>query len=205
MQTIAQRVDLIRELLPSVSSIAELCCGDCEAQARTYAAELSLSRYRGLDLSPAVVERNLERGIDCVQGDALAATVLRQFLDYDLVFFGPPLSTDCDGHRLHAYANVSPSFEDFTTLFLGTLGYRGALVCICPKATTMGDVRSLYAHVKRHRPDVNLRLVHHSHSTITGAGESTERRLKYVELWFGSQLPDLWEARSSIRSSHDVG
>jgi len=88
LQTIAQRVGLIRELLPFTSSIAELCCGDCEAQARAYAAELSLSRFRGLDISPVIVERNRAKGIEC---------------------------------------------------------------CICPKTTTMGDIRSLYDHVKRHR------------------------------------------------------
>jgi len=32
VQTIAQRADLLRELLPHVRAIGELCCGDCSRQ-----------------------------------------------------------------------------------------------------------------------------------------------------------------------------
>jgi len=195
VQTIAQRVGLIRELLPSASSIAELCCGDCEAQAKAYASELLVTRFAGVDLSPDIAKLNRAKGIECIQGDVLEPAVIREFLDFDLVFFGPPLSIDCDGHRLHTYSDVNPSFEDFTALFLGRLRFQGTLVCICPKATTMGDIQSLYAHVKRHREDVNLRLVQHSYSTVTSTGVPTERRLKYVELWFSARLPDSWELR----------
>ncbi len=35
-QTIAQRVSLLRELLPDVRAIGELCCGDCARQWAAY-------------------------------------------------------------------------------------------------------------------------------------------------------------------------
>ena len=194
-QTIAQRVAILRELLPATTSIAEFCCGDCSGQATAYADALGVKRFRGLDVTAEIVQQNRAKGIDCVQGNVLDEKVLRGFLDFDVVFFGPPLSTDCDGHRLHRYGDVEPSFAAFTTLFLAALSYQGTLVCICPKSTTLGDVQTLYSHVRSLRPDVNLRLVQHSYSTVTGAGEVTEPRLKYVDVWLSSHLPDAWEIR----------
>jgi hypothetical protein len=52
----------------------------------------------------------------------------------------------------------------------------------------MGHVRILYDQVKSLREDFGLRLINYTHSTITGSGETTELRLKYVELWFSSIL-----------------
>lgn len=61
----------------------------------------------------------------------------------------------------------------------------------------MGNISRLYQDIQAYRPDIHLRLIHHSYSTITGSGEATEMRLKYIELWFSSALEDLWEVRES--------
>lgn len=204
MQTIDQRVALIRELLPGVGSIAELCCGDCEAQWRAYATALVNPRYRSLDIAEAIVTQNRAKGIDCVRGDVLDPEVLRQFLAFDLVFFGPPLSEECDGHRMTSFYDVTPHFDAFAARFLGELKFTGTLVCICPNSTTMGDVQGLYSAIKRQRPDMGLRLLHHSYSTVTGNGEPTESRLKYIDAWFSSSLPDVWEVRH-VGQSGDEG
>jgi hypothetical protein len=196
-QTIHQRVALLRELLPTTRSIAEICCGDCTQQWETYPQLPSFERYRGLDIHPDIVAANQAQGIDCVRGDAMDPTALAQFLDFDVIFFGPPLSVDCDGHSLLEFRQVVPGFDDFSRLLLGELNYDGTLVTICPKGTTMGDVRRLYQQIREVRDDVGLRLIHYSVATLTGHGEVTEPRLKYVELWFSSQLDDAWEVRTS--------
>jgi hypothetical protein len=196
-ETVRARVDLLRELLPGTTSIAEICCGDCARQHAAYTEAFPGVRYRGLDLAPAIVRANRLAGIDCVPGDALDADALRPFLGFDVVFFGPPLSEDCDGHRLLAFAEVRPSFSDFARVFVGTLGYRGTLIVVAPKTTTLGDARWLYERV---RP-LDLRLVHRSHSTRTGSDAETGPRLKYVELWFSSSLGDLWEVRETGTAS----
>jgi hypothetical protein len=196
-QTVAQRVALLRELMPGSRSVAELCCGDCSVQWEAYRRELGIERYRGLDLEPEIVQVNRARGIDCVQGNVLEPQTLRPFLDFDAIFFGPPLSVDCDGHRLLPFREVRPGFDAFARLLLGELRYDGLLVCIGPRSTTVGDARYLYEQVKAVRPDYGLRLMHHSHATLTGGGEVTEPRLKYVELWLSNRLGDLWEIRKS--------
>lgn len=117
-QTIAQRVAWLRDLLPGLRSIAEICCGDCSAQAEAYRQYLDLAVYRGLDLKPEIVAANRARGIDCLCGDALDPTVMRQFLDAEVIFFGPPLSVECDGHRLLAFQEVVPGYADFIQLLL---------------------------------------------------------------------------------------
>ncbi len=61
----------------------------------------------------------------------------------------------------------------------------------------MGDMSRLYQHVQAWRPNTGLRLVHYSYANVTGGGQETELRLKYVELWFSSQLEDAWEVRTS--------
>lgn len=196
-QTIEQRAQLISELLPNTKSIAELCCGDCSWQWQHYADTLNIERYRSLDLDPTIVKMNNAAGIDCICANVMDREVLRTFLDADVVFFGPPLSIDCDGHQLLSFQNVTPSFSDFTDLLLGALEYNGTLVCICPKTTTMGDAAQLYHDVQQKRADVGLRLIHHTYSTRTGSGEQTEPRRKYVELWFSTQLANQWEVRES--------
>jgi hypothetical protein len=198
LQTIRQRVTLLRELLPNTRSIAEICCGDCTQQWEAYRQLPGLERYRGLDIHPDIVAANEAQGIDCVCGDALDPTVLAQFLDFDVIFFGPPLSVDCDGHSLLEFRQVVPGFADFSRLLLGDLNYDGTLVTICPKATTMGDIRWLYQQIREVRGDAGLRLIHYSVAALTGHGEVTEPRLKYVELWFSSRLDDTWEVRTSV-------
>lgn len=133
----------------------------------------------------------------CLLGDALDPAVLRPFLAYDVVFFGPPLSARCDGHHALAFDAVQPGFAAFTDLFLGQLGDTGTLVCIGPKTPHMGDIRRLYERIRAQQEDVGLRLIHYSHATVTGGGSPHEPRLKYVELWFSSRLPDAWEVRRS--------
>jgi hypothetical protein len=195
--TIAQRVALLKELLPQVTSIVELCCGDCLAQQQAYQQHLGVSAYLGLDIQPDIVAANRARGINCLCGDALDREMLRHFLDFDAVFFGPPLSPACQGHSLFAFQDVRPGYADFTRLLLGELGYQGTLVCIGPNTTTMGDIRRLYGYVKFLPGDYGLRLIHYSHASLTGDGTTTEPRLKYVELWFSSHLADAWEVRHS--------
>jgi len=197
-QTIDQRVAILRELLPSVSSIADICCGDCTRQREIYLQTLNLESYRGLDICPEIVEANQAKGVECVCGDALDIDVLSQFQGFDVIFFGPPLSVDCDGHTLLGFRQVVPGFDEFLRLLFAELGYSGTVVCICPKSTTMGDAQWLYEQVRELRDDVGLRLIHYSITTLTGDGEITEPRLKYVVLWLSCRLTDLWEVRKSV-------
>lgn len=197
VQTIAQRVRLVRELQPDVKAIGEICCGDCSAQWQAYRDELGITNYLALDLMPEIVAHNRALGIDCRQGDALSELALRDFLRCPILFFGPPLSLDCDGHRLLDFAEVTPGFIDFATLLFGTLRYSGTLVCIGPRGTTPGDVQRLYAATRAVRPEVGLRLLHYSYARVTGRGVPHEERLKYVEAWLSSSLEDRWEVRHS--------
>jgi hypothetical protein len=197
VQTIAQRAAILAELCAGVAGIGELCCGDCSAQWEIYRERLSVKSYRGLDINPDVVAANRARGIECFLGDVRDPAVLAHFLKDEAVFFGPPLSVACDGHRLLAFREVRPGFADFAALYLGALDYHGLAIFICPNSTTMGDIRRLYEGIKQARPDVGLRLIHDSWSTVTGHGEETEPRLKYRELWFSARLPDRWEFRTS--------
>jgi hypothetical protein len=196
-QTVAQRVAILAELLPGVQSIGELCCGDCQRQWRAYTEQLGIRTFCGLDLDPAIVARNRQMGIDCRRGDVLDPDVLRPFLAFDVLFFGPPLSVDCDGHRGLRYDEVTPSYAAVTQRLFAELYFAGTLVCICPKTTTLGDITQLWQAVQAKRPDIGLALIHYSYATQTGAGEPTEARLKYVELWFSSKLPDAWVIRKS--------
>jgi hypothetical protein len=199
-QTIAQRVTLLRELLPSTESIGELCCGDCSRQAGAY-WQAGINRYVGLDISAEIVTANRAKKIDCVQGDVLDPQILRQFLEYTLLFFGPPLSVGCDGHRGLSFARVVPGYAEFSRRLWLDLGYQGTVVYICPNSTTPADVRQVYQQIHATRPDVGLRLVWQSWSTETGLGEVTGPRLKYIEAWFSAVLPDMWE----FRGGHDSG
>lgn len=196
-QTIAQRVQLLQELSPNARAIAELCCGDCYRQWQAYTTAGSDIRFLGLDIEPNIVAQNKARGMPCIQGDVLDKDVLAQFKDFDVIFFGPPLSQDCDGHHLLAFREVRPSYHDVAQLLLAELAFNGMFVCVCPKTTTMGDMSRLYQHVRAWRPNTGLRLIHYSYANVTGGGQETELRLKYVELWFSSQLEDAWEVRTS--------
>lgn len=197
LQTIAQRATILRERLPGVQSIAELCCGDCYRQWTTYKQQLNIQIFRGLDIEAAVVDRNRQRGIDCICGDVLNAQVLPLFLAFDVLFFGPPLSVDCDGHHALAFHEITPNYADVAQLLLAELRYDGTFVCICPKTTTMGEISWLWHQIQHNRPDVGLSLIHYSHSTETGNGEDTELRLKYIELWFSNRLGNTWEIHNS--------
>ncbi len=196
-QTLTQRAAILRQLIPNARRIADICCGDCSRQRKIYFQELDILDYRGLDIHPDIVRSNQAQGIDCVCGDALDVTVVSQFQEFDVVFFGPPLSADCDGHTALGFEQVVPGYGEFLRLFFGRLNYNGTIVCICPKSTTMGDARRLYEQVRELRDDVGLRLIHYSISTLTGSGKPTGPRLKYVELWLSSALDDLWEVRRS--------
>ena len=196
-QTIEQRAAILRELVPDITSVAEICCGDCARQWIMYKRMLGVTVFRGLDIEPEIVSANRTRGIDCVPGDALDAAVMAQFLPFDVVFFGPPLSVACDGHSALPFRSVVPSFSAFTQLFLGQMGYDGLLVCITPKTAHMGDIHRLYAHIKTQRPDMGLHLIHTSYAARTGHDELTATRLKYVELWLSSKLDDAWTIRQS--------
>jgi hypothetical protein len=203
-QTVRQRADLVRQLLPHTAAIAEICCGDCLHQWQIYTQTLGIARFQGLDIDPQIVALNRARGITCHKGDALNPEVMRHFLADEVLFFGPPLSVDCNGHQGLAFREVTPSYADFCHLLLGELQYNGTLVCICPKTTSMGDIAQLYAQVQGLRPDFGLRLIHHSYATRTGAGQETELRLKYVELWLTNQLADQWEVLESKVAKGDV-
>jgi hypothetical protein len=196
-QTIRQRAALLKELQPGTSSIAEICCGDCKAQHDIYCAELGIKHFRGLDLSPDVVALNRSRKIPCEYGDALDAKIMRSFLDFDAVFFGPPLSADCDGHHLIAFHDVIPGYAAFSRLLLQELKYQGLLVLIGPRTTSIGDAQWIDHQVRIVRPDYRLRMMHSSYSSVTGKGEPTERRLKYVELWYQPGAGVEWEMRAS--------
>lgn len=197
LQTIAQRVAILRERLPGVQSIAELCCGDCYRQWTTYKQQLNIQIFGGLDIEAAVVARNRQLGIDCICGDVLNTHVLGLFLAFDVLFFGPPLSVDCDGHHALAFHEITPSYAEVAKLLLAELRYDGTFVCICPKTTTMGEISWLWHQIQHDRPDVGLSLIHYSHSTETGNGEDTELRLKYIELWFSNRLGNTWEIHNS--------
>lgn len=197
VQTIQQRAALLRELLPDTRTIAELCCGDCSAQRDIYRAQLHIDRYTGLDLQPEIVAANRARGIECVQGDALDPKIMRHFAAFDVIFFGPPLSIDCDGHHGLAFRDVTPSYAAFARLLLADLRFDGTLICIGPKTTHLGDAQWLSEQIRHWHSAVNLRLIHHSYSTVTGTGASTAPRLKYIELWFSTRLPAAWEVRVS--------
>lgn len=198
-RTIEQRVALIRELWPQVRSIAEICAGDCSAQAELYRRDLGIERYLAVDIDVAVVAANRARGIETLHADALDASAMRKSIDYDVVFFGPPLSEDCDGHRILGFEEVRPGYDAFARVLLGELRYAGVLVCIAPRSTDMGHIRKLYHVVRDLRPDYALRVIHHSWSDLTGRGETTERRWKYVELWFAPGSSDEWAVRESGR------
>lgn len=196
-QTIGQRVTILNELLPGVQSIAELCCGDCTAQWRTYMQQLGISRFLALDINPDIVAQNRRLGMEYLCGDVLNPAILRLFLGYEVLFFGPPLSVACDGHQSLSFAQVRPGYRQFAALLLGALGYEGTVVCICPKSTIMGEIRWLYHEIQADRSDVGLALIHYSYSTLTGRSEETEPRLKYVELWFSTRLGNAWTIRKS--------
>lgn len=196
-QTIAQRIQLVRELLPETRAIGELCCGDCRQQWQAYREQLGIQHFGGLDLNPIIVDHNRTMGISCVAGDVLDPAVLRQFLAYDLLFFGPPLSVACDGHRSLRYSEVIPSYEAVAQLLWGELHYTGTFVCICPKTTTMGEIAQLWQQVQSYDLGIGLPLIHYSYATLTGAGIATDLRLKYVELWFSRRLADEWVVRES--------
>jgi hypothetical protein len=196
-QTIYQRANLLHELGYERPSIAEICCGDCRQQQQIYRKVLRVENFCGLDLSPTVVALNRADGVACVRGDALDAAVMAQFTVFDILFFGPPLSAQCDGHTGLPFPQVTPGFAPFARLLLQELHYDGLLVCICPNSTNMGDIQWLYQQVQAFRANVGLRLIHHSYATLTGTDKETEMRLKYVELWISASLPDLWEVRAS--------
>jgi hypothetical protein len=197
LQTISQRAVILREQLPTVRALGELCCGDCVAQFDKYRSVFGEIEFCGLDVSPEIVALNQSRNVPCVQGDVMDINRLRSFLKCNVLFFGPPLSVECDGHRLLAFWEVVPAFSDFAQVLWKNLNYHGTCVFICPNTTTPGDARRLYDQIKSWRVDVGLRLLHYSYATRTGNGEVHELRLKYVELWFSSVLPDLWETRNS--------
>jgi hypothetical protein len=196
-QTIQQRAQILQELGYKQPSIAEICCGDCQRQQRICSEVLQTETYCGLDMSPTVVALNRVKGVDCVQGDALDVTAMRQFATFDVLFFGPPLSEQCDGHTGLPFSAIRPGFAPFARLLLEELSFMGLLVCICPNSTNLGDAQWLYRQIQAYRADIGLRLIHHSYTTLTGADEVTEMRLKYVELWFSARLADLWEVRKS--------
>lgn len=179
---------------PAWVSRYSVCCGPVPVPT-VYGRELGIERYRGLDLVSEIVAANQAQGIDCLCGDVLDPTVLSDFLDFEVIFYGPPLSVECDGHRLLAFREVVPGYAEVARLLLSELGYNGTLVCICPNSTTPGDARRLYDQIKVTRPDVGLRLFHSSYATVTGSDIETEPRLKYVELWFSNRLEDTWEMR----------
>ena len=76
-QTIAQRIVLLKELVPAVNTIAEICCGDCLRQYQAYRKQLGIQVYHGLDIDREIVVANQNRGIACYYGDALDKDNLR--------------------------------------------------------------------------------------------------------------------------------
>lgn len=204
VQTVSQRAAIIGEILPNTRSIAEVCCGDCFNQWKIYHSVFKLSSFVGLDIDSEVIAANRASGINCLIGDALDREVVRSLLSSDIIFFGPPLSANCDGHTLFRFQDVVPGYVEFTDLVFAELDYQGTIVCIGSKQTSMSDAQWLYNRVKINRPDVGLRLLHYSYSTITGAGKATPSRLKYVELWLSSKLEDSWEIRESTSADMDV-
>ncbi len=196
-QTIWQRAQILRHLGYWQPTIAEVCCGDCQRQQQIYRELLQVKTFCGLDINPAVVALNRTNGVACVPGDALDVAALRPFASYDVLFFGPPLSVQCDGHTFLPFQEISPGFAPFAQLLLGELAYTGLLVCIGPNHTNMGDIQWLYRKIRHYRPEIGLRLIHHSYATLTGMDEETEMRLKYVEFWFLPNSGVEWEVRMS--------
>lgn len=192
-QTVMQRAVLLETYFPGIQSIAELCCGNCLEQWQLYRERLGVHQFLGLDLDPAVVALNTGQHVPCVQGDVMQPATLARFLGFEVVFFGPPLSVDCTGHKPLAYRQVVPAYADFMRLLLGDLHYTGLVVCICPKTTRMDDMEKLHTVVQSVNPEYGLSLIHRSHSNLTSAGKPTELRLKYIELWFSRTLGDRWQ------------
>ena len=201
VQTVLQRAEIIGEILPGVQSIAEVCCGDCFHQWETYKQRFNLSSFIGLDIDCQVVASNQALGIGCRRGDANDIEVVKTLLPYELIFFGPPLSVACEGHSLIPFQAVMPSYTGFTEMLFGELNYQGTVVCTASKHTSMGDIRWLYDRLTSSHRDVGLPLVHYSYSTVTGAGEITEERRKYIEMWFSTTLRNSWEIRTSRGAS----
>jgi hypothetical protein len=187
----------LSELLPGVQSIAELCCGNCVEQWQVYTQQLGISTFHALDIHPDIVAQNRRVGMKCICGDVLNPKILRLFLEFEVLFYGPPLSVSCDGHRALSFAQITPSYKQFAGLLLDALQYDGTVVFICPKTTTMGEITWLYQQIQAYHSDIGLRLIHYSFSTLTGNGEETEPRLKYVELWFSTRLANAWTIRES--------
>lgn len=196
-QTIIQRAQVLQKLGYAQPTIAEICCGDCQRQQQIYHALLPAKTYCGLDINPTMVALNQAHGVTCIEGDALDRNIMQQFVAFDVLFFGPPLSVQCDGHTRLPFQEVTPGFAPFTRLMFQELHYEGLLVCICPNNTHMGDIQWLYRQVQTGRANIGLRLIRYSYATLTGANEQTEMRLKYVELWFSARLADLWEVQES--------
>jgi hypothetical protein len=171
VQTIAQRVGLLRELLPDARAIGGAVLWRLPGAVGHLSARLPIARYHGLDLHPGVVAANRAAGIDCAQGDALEPGALRPFLGDDVLFFGPPLSVNCDGHTLLPFRAVTPGYTDLVTLLFGQLGYDGTLVCIGPQTTTPGDA---VGFTKRLSLLILawLRLIHHSYATRDRCGRA---------------------------------
>jgi hypothetical protein len=203
-QTIFQRIALLRELVPSANTIAEICCGDCSRQFHAYSKHLNVRVFRCLDIEPAIVAENKRKGIECYCGDALDKATLQRFASDDVIFFGPPLSIECDGHHMLRFDEVVPGYKNFARLLLSELKYSGVFICICPNTTTMGDVAKIHHQIRSYREDFNLPVIHHSYSTITGYDEPTEMRLRYIELWFSDKHGDSWDLRES-KPSRNVG
>jgi hypothetical protein len=197
IQTLHQRVSILKKIYPSVDSIGEICCGDCQRQWEVYDSLLGISSYKTLDFLPEIVKNNQALEIDCICGDALNKLTMQLFSDLQVIFFGPPLSVDCDAHRLLTFSEVVPSYSDFMRLMVSEIGYKGTIVCICPKMTTVGEIQWLYDQIKSFSSKWGLRVIHYSQSTATGQDVLTESRLKYVELWFSSCLEDNWEVIES--------
>jgi hypothetical protein len=192
-QTIMQRVGLLKTYFPGIRSVAELCCGNCFEQWRIYHEMLNVQQFMGLDIDPAVVALNTRQNVPCLQGDVMQPATLARFREFDAIFFGPPLSVDCTGHKPLAYKQVIPAYDGFMELLLKELRYTGLVVCICPKTTRMNEVEKLHAVVRAADREYGLSLIHRSHSNLTSAGKATELRLKYVELWFSRTLGDRWQ------------
>ena len=197
IRTVEQRAALLQEFLPEEQSVGEICCGDCLHQWQTYTEKLKIREFLGLDIEPLIVKANSKRGIPCFCGDALDREALKRFLGFDVIFFGPPLSVTCDGHRLFSFREVVPAYGEFLPLLVGELAYRGTVICICPKTTTLGDVRTLYTRMKSIHDGFGVPIINYSYSNITSDGSMHEMRLKYVEVWFSTLLGDYWETRES--------
>jgi len=123
-QTIAQRAALLQELLPAAQTIGELCCGDYSRQAEAY-RQIGIKHFIGLDISVEIVATNQAKGLDCIQGDVLDPEVLRRFLECEVLFFGPPLSVNCDGHQGLGFAQIFPGYAAFSRLLWADLAYQG--------------------------------------------------------------------------------